>query len=104
VPQTSNRLSGCVLQKLSGPSGSLRGMADDEAILATVADPDGRQVVLLARIWEQKITRDHPELAGRLEQSWKPWRIPITLRPMRCRPERGSTGAMSARADGCRRS
>jgi hypothetical protein len=42
-------------------------MADDEAILATVADRDGRQVVLLARIWEEKITRDHPELVGYLE-------------------------------------
>jgi hypothetical protein len=27
---------------------------------ATVTDPDGREVVLLARIWEDKIARDHP--------------------------------------------
>jgi hypothetical protein len=47
--------------------GNLRGMADDEATLATVVDRDGREVVLLARIWEQKITLDHPELAGHLE-------------------------------------
>jgi hypothetical protein len=46
---------------------SLRGMADDEGTLAAVADRDGREVVLLARIWEQKITLDHPELAGHLE-------------------------------------
>jgi hypothetical protein len=32
--------------------------------IATVTDPDGREVVLLARIWENKITRDHPERAG----------------------------------------
>lgn len=42
-------------------------MTADEAILATVADPDGLRVVLLDRVWEQKITRDHPELAGHLE-------------------------------------
>jgi len=41
-------------------------MADD-AILATVIDRDGRDVVLLARIWEEKITRDHPELTGHLD-------------------------------------
>jgi hypothetical protein len=46
---------------------SLRGMADDEATLVTVADRDGREVVLFARIWEQKITLDHPELAGHRE-------------------------------------
>ena len=28
---------------------------------------DGREVVLLARIWEDKITRDHPELVDHLE-------------------------------------
>jgi hypothetical protein len=42
-------------------------MGDDDAILATVMDRDGRAVVLLARIWEEKIARDHPELAGHLE-------------------------------------
>jgi len=41
-------------------------MADDDSILVVVSDIDGREVVLLARIWEQKITRDHPELAGHL--------------------------------------
>jgi len=39
----------------------------DETILATVIDPDGHEVVLLARIWEEKITRDHPELGGHLD-------------------------------------
>ena len=41
-------------------------MADD-AIVATLIDRDGREVVLLSRIWEEKITRDHPELAGHLD-------------------------------------
>jgi hypothetical protein len=34
----------------------------DEHLLAELSDPDGRSVVLLARIWEDKITQDHPEL------------------------------------------
>lgn len=43
-------------------------MPADSRLLAEVADPDGRAVVLLARIWEEKITRDHPELRDQLEQ------------------------------------
>jgi hypothetical protein len=39
-------------------------MAADDHALGSVGDPDGREVVLLARIWHEKITADHPELAG----------------------------------------
>lgn len=42
-------------------------MGDDDAILAAMTDRDGRAVVLLTRIWEKKITRDHPELAGQVK-------------------------------------
>lgn len=42
-------------------------MASDDPLAATVVDPDGREVVLLARIWEDKITRDHPELVDQLQ-------------------------------------
>jgi hypothetical protein len=35
--------------------------------LAEISDPEGRKVVLLARIWEGKITLDHPELRKHLE-------------------------------------
>ena len=42
-------------------------MATDEPRAATVIDPDGREVVLLARIWADKITRDHPELVDHLD-------------------------------------
>ena len=42
-------------------------MVSDDHVLAELADPDGRSVVLLARIWEHKITRDHPELRDHLE-------------------------------------
>jgi hypothetical protein len=37
----------------------LRVSADE--LLAELRDPDGRSVVLLARIWEDKISKDHPE-------------------------------------------
>ncbi len=42
-------------------------MATDDPRAATVTDPDGREVVLLARIWEEKIARDHPELADQFD-------------------------------------
>jgi hypothetical protein len=38
-----------------------------DPILAQTKDPDGFRVVLLARIWGDKILRDHPELEGALE-------------------------------------
>jgi hypothetical protein len=39
----------------------------NEHSLAEISDPDGCLVVLLARIWEDKITKDHPELRAHLE-------------------------------------
>ena len=42
-------------------------MSPDEPRAASVTDPDGREVVLLVRIWEGKIARDDPELVGQLE-------------------------------------
>ena len=36
-------------------------MTDDD-VIAEVRDPEGRVVVLLARIWDTKIARDHPEI------------------------------------------
>lgn len=42
-------------------------MPTDEPRAGTVTDPDGRDVVLLVRIWEEKITRDHPELVDHLD-------------------------------------
>ena len=38
-------------------------MAAAEQTFASGVDPDGREVVLLARIWSRKIALDHPELA-----------------------------------------
>ena len=42
-------------------------MSTDEPRAATVSDPDGQEVVLLVRIWEGKISRDHPELSDHLD-------------------------------------
>jgi hypothetical protein len=42
-------------------------MASDEPPNANAIDPEGREVVLLSRIWEEKIARDHPELVDHLE-------------------------------------
>jgi hypothetical protein len=42
-------------------------MPSDDTHAAAVIDPDGHEVVLLARIWENKITRDHPELVDQLD-------------------------------------
>jgi hypothetical protein len=42
-------------------------MASEKLTAATVTDPDGREVVLLDRIWQDKITRDHPEMVDHLE-------------------------------------
>jgi hypothetical protein len=42
-------------------------MASDDPRAATVTDPEGHQVVLLARVWTDKVTRNHPELADHLD-------------------------------------
>jgi hypothetical protein len=72
-------------------------MTSDEPPAATVLDPDGREVVLLARIWRDKIARDHPELVDHLEAVMatvaKPEHIepdalgPDAVLPAGCRPE-----------------
>jgi len=64
-------------------------MADDDSVMVMVTDIDGREVALLARIWEQKITRDHPELAGHLaavvEAVARPDHIEADVLPSRTR-------------------
>jgi len=71
-------------------------MVDDDAIIAAVTDPDGHQVVLLARIWEQKITVDHPELAGHkqavMETVARPDHVEVDALPARTRFYRRRAG------------
>jgi hypothetical protein len=61
------RYSNPARRTLSEPCGSLPCMASDDPPAGTVTDPDGREVVLLARIWTDKVTRDHPELIDHLD-------------------------------------
>ncbi len=42
-------------------------MSETNRPLHEVSDPDGRAVVLWARIWQDKIVRDHPELTDQLQ-------------------------------------
>jgi len=42
-------------------------MGSEEPRAATVTDPNDQEVVLLVRIWEDKIVRDHPALVGHLD-------------------------------------
>jgi hypothetical protein len=80
----------------SGASGNLTAMVDDDAIIAAVTDPDGHQVVLLARIWEQKITVDHPELARHrqavMETVARPDQVEVDALPARTRFHRRGAG------------
>ena len=76
-------------------------MADDDATLAVVRDLDDREIVLLTRIWEQKITRDHPELVGHLDAVVATVAHPDHTEPIHDLREPGSTVATSGRADGC---
>jgi hypothetical protein len=39
-----------------------------ERVVGEVRDPEGRDVVLLGRIWEGKIARDHPEVSPHREE------------------------------------
>ncbi len=42
-------------------------MVGEDPRAATGIRPDGHEVVLHARIWEEKIARDHPELVDHLD-------------------------------------
>jgi hypothetical protein len=42
-------------------------VADSPDVIASTTDQDGLAVVLLSRIWNQKILRDHPEMHAHLD-------------------------------------
>jgi hypothetical protein len=71
-------------------------VASDDPHAATVNDRDGREVVLLARIWENKIARDHPELVDQLDAVMqtvaKPDHVEPDARPARTRYYRRNVG------------
>ena len=63
-------------------------MPTDDSRAATVADPDGREVVLLTRIWEEKIARDPPELVDHLDAVMETVAKPDHLEPDSLRARR----------------
>lgn len=75
-------------------------MTDVERRLGEVADPDGRLAVLLARIWEDKVARDHPELREHLDDVLETVSRPITPSPIRARLGAATTDAAWARVGG----
>lgn len=56
-------------------------MSEVDRLLGAVSDRDGRAVVLLARIWADKILRDHPELGDHLEQVLGTVSVPDHVEP-----------------------
>jgi hypothetical protein len=82
-----------------GADQPLRVSADD--LLAELSDPYGRSVVLLARIWEDKITKDNPELRAHLEHAPATGPSPTMLSPTRARGGAVTTAAEWVRAGGC---
>jgi len=51
-------------------------MSAHEGLAGEVSDPDGNRVVLLVRIWEWKISLDHPELRDHLVELLEVVRAP----------------------------
>jgi len=72
-------------------------MTKDDRRLAEIRDPEGRAVVLLARLWDEKITRDHPELRAHLQQVTAPDHV----EPTHERVGGATTVAALVRAAGC---
>jgi hypothetical protein len=84
-----------------GDDQPLRVFADQD-LLAELSDPDGRSIVLLARIWEDKITKDHPELRAHLEHVLATVTQPDHAEPdPRAQEGAATTAAERARAGGC---
>lgn len=42
-------------------------MSSGDEVVGSVVDASGREVVLLARVWNEKVVRNHPEMVGHLD-------------------------------------
>jgi hypothetical protein len=49
---------------------------DDRSLDAETIDPDGVRVVLDARVWNDKIVRDHPEIAEHKDDALRAVSVP----------------------------
>ncbi len=56
-------------------------MTGPDRRLAEISNPEGRQVVLLERIWEGKIALDHPEVRDYLEEVLRAVTAPDHVEP-----------------------
>lgn len=52
-----------------------------EEIIGEAIDPDGARVVLLARVWDDKVLRDHAELDGHVAEILRAVREPHHVEP-----------------------
>jgi hypothetical protein len=84
----------------SGAMISLSACSPDQDLLAELSDPDGRSVVRLARIWEHKITKDHPQVRAHLEHVLATVTSPTMPSPTRAQGGAATTAAEWARAGG----
>jgi hypothetical protein len=76
-------------------------MASDDPRAVTVTDLDAREVVLLARVWEDNFTtRDHPELIDQLDAVIQTVSSPDPVEPDALPNRTGSTDATSGPAAG----
>ena len=56
-------------------------MSEEDRLIGEIHDLDDRPVVLLARIWEEKIARDHPALSDQLQAVLDVISIPDHVEP-----------------------
>lgn len=75
-------------------------MTADEDVIAQTRDPEGRDVVLLRRIWDNKLATSRPELAGYQDEVLVTVTSPTIVRMILATSGSGTTGAMSALRDG----
>ncbi len=68
---------------------AMLGAVGGEEVIGEAIDRDGARVVLLARVWHEKVLRDHAELDGYL---------PEVLRRSRSRSRRAGSGLRTAGA------
>ena len=103
-PRTRSLSRATVWTCLSGCCGRLPAMPSDHPAVGSIHDPDGREVVLLDRIWEERsvvITPNSPHTAMRCS---RPSRSQITSSQIPDRTGGGSTAGRSVPAAGCSRS
>jgi len=60
---------------------AILAVVSGEQVIGEAIDPDGRRVVLLARVWDGKVLRDHAELDGYLPDVLRAVHAPDHVEP-----------------------